>query len=435
VRPASTPVGDPDTGALAQTALGSLVRDWDPRGLLLLRLHEFLWHELPTRWPGTTDHHLAIAGALAELFEGAEMAHHSAVCSSPLTSQIINTYLAAGPEQGFIAFRQALAETGLEPPDTRILRWSQTKGPREQDAYRACARDIEDAITAGTLHAGAGNWRAVRMQITEQRLRDGWLGAVHSERRYQWVQAAPGALDALRREVSLQLVRPLPPPESGYPALRWLLERAAYATQLTDGAALPPRLVAEAVDRFGWRDQLTGVLNREADVPPLRRLRELAQGDMRAVAMGGSALALTSVGKRMLADEQFLHTQAAAALIGDDHGLPDLGTAIREAALTTLLLATSPTDHERLLAAIVPIAGTLGMPVAVRDVRLDEAVRHAVSDLFHRLWALQLLHPTEGWAGRVSLGERGKSAARTALRARAIAPATSEFRAATPPLP
>lgn len=46
--------------------------------------------------------------------------------------------------------------------------------------------------------------------------------------------------------------------------LRWLLERCVDGVTLTQSGYLPPALVAEAADAFGWSDRQAGRL----DLPP-----------------------------------------------------------------------------------------------------------------------------------------------------------------------
>lgn len=398
-------------------AIVPLLGQHDLPAIPLLRLHQFLWRDLATR-EASPDERVSVVNGLGDVFTEAGMDRHAAVCADPVTARILTTYETAGPVEGLAAYREALAATGLEPPHTRDLRWGEEKGPHESEAYEACGRDIEQAITSGTLRVGERRWQVLRAEITDYQLRQGWLEAIHAERREAWAHA-DSPIAGLRRAVSIQLALPTPPPDDGYPALAWLLRRADSGIELTEDGHLTPDLVIQAVQYCGWREQLAGVLNREIDVPPLLRLRQLASEDMGALERSGSRLELTPAGRRMTSHPEFMHERAVAALLGNDQS--ELGVLVREAALAAMLLSERH-DYEHLLDFITTIFRRAQWKGPADDIRIDEAVRPELSDLFHRMWAIGLLTGAEGWAGQVSLGSAGRAAARAALRHRAIAP-------------
>ena len=70
--------------------------------------------------------------------------------------------LAAGADAGREACDAAIAESGLQPPDTTLLAWRVFSGPVEHAARHACAAVLEMAVTAGELRPGARGWERTR---------------------------------------------------------------------------------------------------------------------------------------------------------------------------------------------------------------------------------------------------------------------------------
>lgn len=317
------------------------------------------------------------------------------------------------------------------PPDTTLLRWGSIQGPEEQAAFAACAREIEDAIAYGMLAVGERRWQTMRADITTHTLQSGWLERVHAERLDWWIQDNLDALGRRHTTLLAQLRDPVDTPPDPIPTLRWLLERTGRGIELTGRHELPPTLVTEAVTRFGWHQQLVGTLNREYDVFPLRHLHDLARDHIHAVRRAGRRLELTPLGYRMRSDPHLLHQRAVLAIIGDDRHEPDFGVAAREASLAALL-ATGPRDADALLAPVTPPLEAAGW--RFEQLRVDEAVRHEIAELRHRLWALDLLYFDDSWTGPITLNEAGTTAVRAALRYRAVGPRhDSQESAATTP--
>jgi hypothetical protein len=305
------------------------------------------------------------------------------------------------------------------PPDTTLLRWGSVQGPQEQAAFAACAQQIEEAIAYGMHSVGERRWQMMRADITTHTLRSGWLERVHAERIAWWIQENLDALGRRHTTLLAQLRDPVGTPPDPIPTLRWLLERTGRGIELTARNELPPTIVTEAVTRFGWQDQLVGTLHREYDVFPLRHLHDLARDHIHAARRAGRRLELTPLGYRMRSDPNLLHQRAVLAIIGDDRHEPDFGVAAREASLAALL-ATGPRDGDVLLASVTPQLEAAGW--RFDQLRVDEAVRHEIAELRHRLWALDLLYFDGFWTGPITLNEAGTTAVRAALRTRAVRP-------------
>ena len=113
--------------------------------------------------------------------------------------------------------------------------------------------------------------------------------------------------------------------------------------RLTARYYIPPALVTEAVDKFGWRDQLVGALRQELDVFPLHTLRGMAQSEMGAIRRRGTSLVLTRTGRLMTDDPEARWRIGTAALVGADDGThPDFAVAVREAACCSCWSAGRP---------------------------------------------------------------------------------------------
>jgi len=191
--------------------------------------------------------------------------------------------------------------------------------------------------------------------------------------------------------------------------------------------------VTEAVEEFGWRDQLVGTLRQELDVFPLHTLRGMAQGEMGAIRRRSTSLVLTKTGKLMTADPAARWHIGTAALIGPDDGpQPDFSVAVREAALM-VILTSGPTGYDQLTKLLTDMHGVEGWAAGggagtgrpgtgLHGTGLASAVRTELYALRHRLWALHLLGTERSFSAPLSLTETGVSAALSALLARALRP-------------
>jgi hypothetical protein len=441
---------DPEAAGDAKAALAWLTGDEGLETISLLRLQEFLWYALPVKWPLSTPGRVGVAKALGRLFALAGLDRYASVCSSAETEQIITAY-AEGHEEGIAAYTEAIEESNAAPPDTELLAWGSVMGPQERAAYDACAAALELAFASGELSVGARGWRTKRMDIVNRWLTgrtdvtgkppcgeiaqvhdgalgtDTWLGRISAERIDAWAHGRPGERSRLARVLIPRLLEPPALPEDPLPTLRWLLSHADEGLRLTARHYIAPALVTEAVDTFGWRDQLVGTLRQELDVFPLHTLRGMAQSEMGAIRRSRSTLVLTKTGRLMTADPAARWHIGTAALIGPDDGpRPDFSVAVREAALM-VVLTSGPTGYEELTRLLTDMHGMEGWASGGRTgttgtTGMVGAVRAELYTLRHRLWALGLLGAERSFAAPLSLTETGVAAALSALLARALRP-------------
>jgi hypothetical protein len=448
---------DPEAAGDAKAALAWLTGDEGLETISLLRLQEFLWYALPVKWPMSTPGRVGVAKALGRLFTLAGLDRYAEVCSSSETEKIITAY-SDGHEEGIAAYTEAIEESNAAPPDTELLAWGSVMGPQERAAYDACAAALELAFASGELIVGARGWRTKRMDIVNRWLTgrtgealsggalsgealsgdaaqahdgalgtDTWLGRISAERIDAWAHGRPGERSRLARGLIPRLLEPPALPDDPLPTLRWLLSHADEGLRLTARHYISPALVTEAVDTFGWRDQLVGTLRQELDVFPLHTLRGMAQSEMGAIRRSRSTLVLTKTGKLMTADPAARWHIGTAALIGPDDGpQPDFSVAVREAALM-VILTSGPTGYDELTRLLTDIHGMEGWASGGRTgttgtTGLGGAVRTELYTLRHRLWALGLLGSERSFAAPLSLTDTGVAAALSALLARALRP-------------
>jgi hypothetical protein len=443
---------DPEAAGDARAALAWLTGDEGLETISLLRLQEFLWYALPVKWPMSTPGRVGVAKALGRLFLLAGLDRYAGVCLSAGTEKIITAY-ADGHEEGITAYTEAIEESNAAPPDTELLAWGSVMGSQERAAYDACAAALELAFASRELSAGARGWRTKRADIVNRWLtdrpeipvsspadgapgNDTWLGRISAERIDAWAHGRPGERSRLAGGLIPRLLEPPAIPDDPLPTLRWLLGHADEGLRLTAKHYIAPALVTEAVDTFGWRDQLVGTLRQELDVFPLHTLRGMAQTEMGAIRRSRTSLVLTKAGKLMTTDAAARWHIGTAALIGPDDGLqPDFSVAVREAALL-VILTNGPTGYDeltRLLTDIHSVEGWAagGSPAGTgqrstgtgpRSTGLASAVRTELYTLRHRLWALHLLGTERSFSAPLSLTETGVTAALSALLARALRP-------------
>ena len=457
---------DPEAAGDARAALAWLTGDEGLETISLLRLQEFLWYALPVKWPMSTSGRVGVAKALGRLFLLAGLDRYAGVCSSPGTEKIITAY-ADGHEDGIAAYTEAIEESNAAPPDTDLLAWGSVMGSQERAAYDACAAALELAFASGELSVGARGWRSKRVDIVNRWLtdrpemtasppadggapgNDTWLSRISAERIDAWAHGRPGERSRLARSLIPRLLEPPAVPDDPLPTLGWLLSHADAGLRLTARYYIAPALVTEAVDTFGWRNQLVGTLRQELDVFPLHTLRGMAQTEMGAIRRSRTTLVLTKTGKLMTADPAARWHIGTAALIGPDDGpQPDFSVAVREAALL-VILTSGPTGYDELTRVLTDIHGVEGWAASTgqhstgrhspgqpstgqpstgqhstrqHSTGLASAVRTELYTLRHRLWALHLLGDERSFSAPLSLTETGVSAALSALLARALRP-------------
>jgi hypothetical protein len=459
---------DPEAADEAKAALGWLTGGEGLETVSQLKLQEFVWYALPVKWPMTTGELIAVTRALGRLFSMVGMERYADVCISAGTEKILAAY-GQGHEAGIAAYAEAVENSPAAPPDTGLLAWGSVMGPDERAAYDACAAAVELGIASGELPYESRGWKAKRAALVDRWLtapaghqsrgqlggswprggqpghgqpgREGpgqpgrhragahsmpgasatWLTRIHTERMDAWAHSRPGERSRLAAAVLPRLLEELSPPEDALPTVRWLLGHAEDGLRLTARHYIPPALVTEAVDTFGWREQLAGALRQELDVFPLHTLRGLAQGEMGAIRRSGTSLVLTRTGRLMAEDETTRWRIATAALVGAENGpQPDFAVAVREASLLFLLVSGSA-GYDELTRHLTRIHAEEGWaPRGGTD--LSNAVRREIYGLRHRLWALQLLYTERASREPLTLTETGICAALAALRTRARGP-------------
>jgi hypothetical protein len=429
---------DPEAAGDAKAALAWLTGDEGLEAISLLRLQEFLWYALPVKWPMSTPGRVGVAKALGRLFMLAGLDRYAGVCSSAGTERVITAY-AGGHEDGIAAYTEAIEASNAAPPDTDLIAWGSVMGSAERAAYDACAAALELAFASGELSVGTRGWRTRRSQIVNRWLtgrsevsvtsrgddppggRDTWLGRISAERIDAWAHGRLGERSRMARGLIPRLLEPPALPDDPLPTLGWLLGHADEGLRLTARHYIAPALVSEAVETFGWRDQLVGTLRQEMDVFPLHTLRGMAQTEMGAIRRSRTSLVLTKTGKLMASDPVARWHIGTAALIGPDDGpQPDFCVAVREAALL-VILTSGPTGYDELTRLLTDIHGVEGWASGGRT-GLASAVRNELYTLRHRLWALGLLGTERSFSAPLSLTETGVAAALSALLARALRP-------------
>lgn len=171
-----------------------------------------------------------------------------------------------------------------------------------------------------------------------------------------WIRLAwPDQLRSMRATVASQIAVA---PEAPEPAeverlarpLRWLLERCAAGVTLTQSRYLPPVLVAEAVDAFGWWP-FGGRPRSEVDVHQLEDLRSTARR-LQLITRRGRRLTTSRTGRAMLSDPARLWDAVARGVGSSD----DYARMVGE--LVTLRLLAGAAEEADLDAAVIPIIRT-----------------------------------------------------------------------------
>ena len=128
------------------------------------RLQLFLWYELPHKWLIESDEHIAVAEALATFFDelGPAAAPLSALCRDPETLRLLRD-----EGEGLVT---AIEASGLEPPDTPSLEWSDLMTIEESLERDAVAEMLEEAVDTGQLVPGTRSWKERQVKLVEQHL-------------------------------------------------------------------------------------------------------------------------------------------------------------------------------------------------------------------------------------------------------------------------
>ncbi len=365
----------------------------------LRRLQEFLWYELPTKWPGWTD----LAPAVGDLFDSAGLPHHARLCRAAITSKVHAAYQ-RGVTAGITAFEEAERRSGLVPPDlpaageTPALAWGAAMGPQEAAAYESAAVALERAVTTGVLCPHAPGWRLRQREIVARHISDAaLLDVILAERIQRWVEGGSAPRTQAVRPVAQRLRQPVPTPPNTDVAiepLRWLLAEIGPGVTLTRTDRLPRTLVSRGAERFGWPVTGTEVLD----------LHEIAWR-IGALRRSAHRLFLTPRGRRLIVVPAALWRAAAARLVP-----PDGFAAVLSELAFVLLLDTGPIRLDDLAVRIHELVPGLPGPEFVPHL-LQPLLRPA-----HHVGVVTLADSA------VALTPPGRPAALLALQARATAP-------------
>ena len=330
-----------------------------PAVLTRRRLQLFLWYELPHKWLVEPDEHLAVAAALASFLDevGSSAMDLSALCRESETTRLLR---ARG--EGFV---EAIDASGLEPPDTPLLEWSDLMTVEESLERDAVAEMLEQALDDGRLVPGAKGWRQRQAELVERYLvtpdaeQTTPLARIRAARRQAWLERHTDAGDQALLDAVTPPVGDAAPTvadaEAAIDPLLWLLARLDEGVKLTKTGALPRALVREAVERYSdwWDSDLFGSLNREAEVYPLEVLHTLVL-ELKLARPRGGVLKLGPRGRTLRADPPaLLSTIAATIAVGG-------GSTQLDLALADLLSGNEEEFDFRLLNLLGPFYGITG---------------------------------------------------------------------------
>lgn len=283
-------------------------------------LQLFLWYELPRKWLIDSDSHLAVAEALAMFFD--ELGPHAAGLAA-LCRDAETTGLLRADGEGFV---EAIEASGLEPPDTPLLEWSDLMTIEESLERDAAGDVLEDAVDDGLLVPGDKGWQQVQAELTERFLitPDGSgttpLSRIHAARREAWLEMTADHDQRALLEAATPVEGEAPSPaeaEAAVEPLLWLLGRLADGVKLTQTGALPRALVREAVERYPdwWDTEAVGPPYREAEIYPLGVLHTIVD-DLKLARRRSGVLKLSPGGRSLHANPSALLSTVASMIAG-----------------------------------------------------------------------------------------------------------------------
>jgi hypothetical protein len=347
---------DEQSRSNAQAAIGSMVGDQGLEVLTQTDLQTFLWYTLPVKFLIETADQHEVAWSLGDALRNAGLDRYAELCRSVQTHLIIDAY-AGSHAVGLASFREAVAASGIEPPDTELIGWGPVMGPAEYAVRDRLSSRLEQEIVATRLTPGARGWKKIAQGIAREFLSsegsDGRrpIDVVEVERLERWGRDGRPHRSRLNGAVLPFLLKPpedLSKAESLAPA-RALLEAVGDGVTLTKAGYLPKALAVELNDRFRWYDLPGYKVNSEADVADLRWLHELLR-KAKLLTKRGQLLSVSALGRRCLADDDALFRLLAVQALAGADAEADL------ARLTAgvLLVADQPTTRQQVAEAIRP---------------------------------------------------------------------------------
>jgi hypothetical protein len=425
----------PEVAPLARSGFEALT--WG-QGLEIVTLHslaEFLWYQLPAKFLTDLEHKRSIASALGELFAHVELPRYAALCTAPVTDQILVAYEEGGSAATRKTYRAAIEATGVEPPAIPgLFEWGSIMGGEEYAAYRQVSVALEAALDAGELKPGVAGWRKMAQQIAARELHSRhddvtgstWLQWVHTERLQHWAESGGATRQRMASAVADNLVQPEPvPPDVAdcLAPLQWLIDHAAVGAPLTRDHYLAWALVVEAYERFGWFT-MGKPPSSEAHTFELRVLRKLAQ-DMRLIRRSGKKLLLTTTGESVHAGgTEALWNATVACLLG----FADADAEVAASEISVMLmLAGERLGWREMNARVAEIMAEGNWRDRDSGDPIDEDAVGSLLNHLNHLLELFSFSTRERWDEPPLLADAGRAAARAALRARALRPRTSVY--------
>ncbi|HVK22616.1 MAG TPA: hypothetical protein VM677_14750 [Actinokineospora sp.] len=416
-----------DTAAKHAHALWQVMRATaaHPTKVTRYEVQQMVWGTLPlaARRPDGADAFADVHDTCAAFAELLDLLGHTAyadLCRGETTREILE----AEDPRYRVLVEQAWRASGVHPPNTPTVNWSDRAGDVEQALRAAAGRMLEEAVDAGTLRAD-GTDESERVELVMRLLmspetdgKDTWFGKLLDERLDSWTR---GRGSQTRRELLVRLrpeVRRTPDADGhDLPALESLLDACRdQGARLTDAGYLPTDLVADlaAIMPACRENPATG--RGESRWPPVRLLRELAC-DLGLVERDNRRLRLTDRGATVVDDPDALLMAVGEAIVALDR--PALAV-IQEVTFSSLLMEDRMSP-ERIFGKITHVldeeqwTDPNGAPLGAAHAE------KVGSWLLRRLRVLDALD-ADWTARRVGLTEAGVSIARWALRTRVLFP-------------
>ncbi|MBK5218386.1 MAG: hypothetical protein JJE35_01170 [Thermoleophilia bacterium] len=322
-------------------------------------LQLFLWYQLPCKLLAPPEVKREVAARLGRFLEfaGAGAEAYADTCTSEQTMAMLQAWEAEDSAAGEL-LREALEDSGLEPPDTDVLAWRPVMGFEEARLRDQATRELEAWIEGEGIDPGARGFKRRQAGLVSEFLRrpqpelDGRapLDVVVEERLEDWARDGSKAW----REIAAPVVPELraPPAQGAEPSsgdlmrpMAWLLEEGAAGIGLTQTGALNRAFVRAFVERFPamWQAGTWGPPHREDEVAPLRELHDLSRR-ARLLRRRGRNLVLTKRGESLLGDPLAFRNAVAPNLIAAD----GFAGAVQELAVAALLGGGPSVDRDEL---------------------------------------------------------------------------------------
>ncbi len=316
--------------------------------LTQLQVQRFVWVTLPQVYPEDQQEHHETAWALADFLAAAGLTRYADLCRDRRTHEVLSAW-ARDPGAGERLAAALLRSSGVQPPDTVLLTFSEVPTGQEAEVQIDLSRVLETAVVEGRLDPAGNDFDRLALDLAEQFLTAPspdhggrtpllsvlrwralrWVLELDAEFSEFWVSALHRIYEEPVFPGNLQL--------STAPA-EALLQTADTAPVLTPDGQLPDEIVADLDARFGWSDKLP--LGRTSMRYPLpeRSVPALLFVDTHLRAQGlltrsEGRLVLTPLGRRCLLDRRRLWKALVAARPRWEKGFDEDALAVMAAVL------------------------------------------------------------------------------------------------------